>query len=44
MVAGNSATGLVQLGAGAVMKTLGNNHIVDNNSDLSGTLTPVAPR
>lgn len=43
MVSGN-ATGLNQAGAGAILRTLGNNHVASNTIDVTGTLTPLAPR
>jgi hypothetical protein len=42
-VTGN-ASGLVQSGAGAILRTLGDNHVADNSVDVAGTLTPLAPR
>ena len=37
-------SGLVQSGAGAIMRTLGDNHVAGNTIDVTGTLTPLAPR
>jgi hypothetical protein len=43
MIAGNTVNGLIQSGTG-VLKSLGNNHLVDNAGDVSGTLTTIAPQ
>jgi hypothetical protein len=36
-----AGTALLQSGAGAVLQTMGNNLIVNNSSNTSGTITPV---
>jgi hypothetical protein len=43
MVTGNG-TGLTQTGASAILRSLGNNHVAQNTVDVSGTVTPLAPR
>jgi hypothetical protein len=40
----DNANGLVQSGAGAVIRTLGDNHVSRNTVDVTGVLTPLAPR
>jgi hypothetical protein len=41
-LSGNSGYGFYN--AGGTVKSLGNNFVSDNGMDVSGTITPVAPR
>lgn len=43
LVTGNATAGLRQVGAGATLKSLGNNTVTENGTNVSGTITNVAP-